>query len=67
MYENVGIHLRKGHLDVCPPKDIACKNCNYKGHFAKLCKSRNKRPAVNNVNDNNVNTENCRCVPLESS
>ena len=47
--------------------DITCKNCNYKGHFAKLCKSRNKRPTVNTVSDNYVNTENCTYAPLENS
>ena len=44
----------KGNLNLCPAKDITCNNCNYKGHFAKLCKSRNKRPT-----DNYVNTEWC--------
>ena len=48
-------------------KDITCKNCNYKGHFAKLCKSRNKRPTVNTVSDNYVNTENCTYTPPENS
>ena len=59
--------LTKGHLNVCPAKDITCRNCNYKGHFAKLCKSRNKRPTVNTVTDNYVNTENCTFVPPENS
>ena len=54
-----GNSITKRHLNVCPAKDIICKNCNYKGHFAKQCKSRNKRPAVNTVNDNYVKTENC--------
>ena len=57
----------KGHLNVCPAKDITCKNCNYKGHFAKLCKSRNKRPTVNTVLDTFANTENCTYVPPETS
>ena len=57
----------KGHLNVSPAKDITCKNCNYKEHFAKLCKSRNKRLTVNTVNDNYVNTENCTYVSPESS
>ena len=53
-----GNAFTKGHVNVCPAKGITCKNFNYKGHFAKLCKSRNKRPTVNAVNDNYVNTEN---------
>ena len=62
-----GNAFTKGHLNVCPAKDITCKNCNYKGHFAKLCKSRNKRPTVNTVSDNYVNTENCTYAPPENS
>ena len=62
-----GNTFTKGHLNVCPAKDITCKNCNYKGHFAKLCKSRNKRPTVNNVSNNFVNTENCTYTPPENS
>ena len=62
-----GNTFTKGHLNVCPAKDIICKNCNFKGHFAKLCKSRNKRPTVNNVSNNFVNTENCTYTPLENS
>ena len=57
----------KGHLNICPVKDITCKNCNYKGPFAKFCKSRNKRPSVNIVSDNHVITENCIYIPPESS
>ena len=62
-----GNAITKGHLNVCPAKDITCKNCNYKGHFAKLCKSRNKRPTVNTASDNFVNTENCTYAPPENS
>ena len=62
-----GNAFTKVHLNVCPTKDITCKNCNYKGHFAKLCKSRNKRPTVNTVMDNYVNTESCTYVPPENS
>ena len=47
--------------------DITCKNCNYKSHFAKLCKSRNKRPTVNTVNDNYKSIENFTYVSPESS
>ena len=62
-----GNTFTKGHLNVCPAKDITCKSCNYKGHFAKLCKSRNKRPTVNTVSDNYVNNENCTYTPPENS
>ena len=64
---NCGNGFTKGHLNVCPVKDKTCKNCNYKRHFAKLCKSRNKSPTVNTVTDNYVNTENCTFVPPENS
>ena len=62
-----GNTFTKRHLNICPVKDITCKNCNYKGHFAKLCKSRKKRPTVNTVSDNYVNTEHCRYTPPENS
>ena len=62
-----GNAFTKGHLNVCPAKDITCKNCNYKGHFAKLCKSRNKRPTVITVIDNYVNSKKCTYVPSENS
>ena len=62
-----GNPFTKGHLNVCPAKDITCKNCYYKGHFAKLFKSSNKRPTVNTANDNYVITENCTYVSPESS
>ena len=62
-----GNAFTKGHLNVCPAKDITCKKCNSKGHFAKLCKSPKKRPTVNTVSDNYVNTENCTYIPPESS
>ena len=61
-----GNPFKKGHLSLCPAKDNFQK-CNYKGHFSKLCKSRNKRPTVNTVNDNYVNTENFTYVSQESS
>ena len=66
-YMKCGNTFTKGHLNDCPAKDITCKSCNYKGHFAKLCKSRNKRPTVNTVSDNYVNTENCTYAPPENS
>ena len=62
-----GNTITKGHLNVCPAKDITCKNCKYKVNFAKLCKSRNKRPTVNTVLDSYVNNENCAYTPPENS
>ena len=62
-----GNAFTKGLLNFCPAKDITCKNCNYKGHFARLCKSRNKRTIVNTVSDSYVNTENCTYAPPENS
>ena len=62
-----GNPFSKGNLNVCPAKDLTCKNCNYKGNFAKLCKSRNKRPTVNTVSDNFVKTETCTYVPPEKT
>ena len=43
-----------------------CKNCKYKGYFANLCKSKNKRPSINFVNDYNK-TEICKYVLSEDS
>ena len=57
----------KGPLNVYSAKDITCKNCNYKGHFAKFCKSRNKRPTVNTVSDNYKNNDICTYTPPENS
>ena len=56
----------KGHLIVFPARDIYCKFCNCKGHFAKLCKSKNKRPSVNIVSDS-VNSESFKYVSSEDS
>ena len=62
-----GNAFTKGYLNICPAKDNTCKNCNYNEQFAKLCKSRNKRPTVNIVSDNYVNTENCTIAPPKNS
>ena len=59
--------LTKEHLNVCPVKETTCKNYNYKGYFAFLRQSRNKRTSVKTVTDNHVITENCMHVPPESS
>ena len=34
-----GNKLLRGHLNICPVKNEACRICNKIGHFAKLCKS----------------------------
>ena len=52
----------KGHLNMCPAKEIACNNCKYKGLFGRLCKSKGRKPAVNIV-DEAVNTQNCSYSP----
>ena len=33
----------KGHLNVCPAKEIICNICKYKGHFGRLYKSKWRR------------------------
>ena len=52
----------KGHLNVCPAKEIVCNICKYKGHFGRLCKSKGRKPAVNIV-DEAVNSQNCSYSP----
>ena len=61
-----GNPITKGHLNACPAKNIICKNCKYKSYFANLCKSKNKRPSINIVNDY-VNSEICKYVRSEDS
>ena len=56
----------KGHLNVCPAKDITGKKCNYRGRFAEPSKSRNKRPPVKFVNDNLVNNIGRTNIPPEN-
>ena len=53
-----GNAFTKGHLNVCPAKEIVCNICKYKGHFGRLCKSKGRKPAVNTV-DEAVNSQNC--------
>ena len=50
-----GNAFTKGHLNVCPAKEIIC---NYKGHLGRLCKSKGRRPVVNNLEEI-VNNPNC--------
>ena len=35
-----GNRFNHGRLMVCPAKEFFRKNCNYRGQFAKLCKSK---------------------------
>ena len=46
-----GNAFTKGHLNVCPAKEIVCNICKYKGHFGRLCKSKGRKPAVNTVDE----------------
>ena len=48
----------KGHLNVCPAKEIICNVCKYKGHFGRLCKSKGRNSAINFVEET-VNSHNC--------
>ena len=48
-----GNAFTKGHLNLCPAKEIICNISKYKGYFGILCKSKGRRPAVNNVNNRN--------------
>ena len=57
-----GNAFTKGHLNVCPAKEIVCNICKYKGHFGRLCKSKGRKPAVNIV-DEAVNSQNCSYSP----
>ena len=57
-----GNAFAKYHLIVCAAKDIICNNCKYKGPFGRLCKSKGRRPSVNNVEEV-VNNQNCSYSP----
>ena len=57
-----GNAFTKGHLNVCPAKEIICNICKYKGHFGRLCKSKGRKPAVNTVEEV-VNSQNCSYSP----
>ena len=46
-----GNAFTKGHLNVCQAKEIICNICKYKGHFGRLCKSKERKPAVNTVKE----------------
>ena len=52
-----GNAFTKGHSNVCPAKKILCNICKCKGHFGRRCKSKERRPAVNNI-DEIVNSQN---------
>ena len=57
-----GNAFTKGHLNVCLAKEKICNICKYKGHFGRLCKSKGRRPSVNNVEEV-VNNQNCLYSP----
>ena len=58
-----GNAFTKGHLNVFPAKEKICNICKHKGHFARLCKSKGRKPVVNNVE--NVNNPYCSYSPEE--
>ena len=66
MCMNCGNPFTAGYLNFCPAREVNCQICNYEGYFAKLFKSKTKRPSVNIVNDS-VHTENCKYVQSEDS
>lgn len=49
------------HSDVCPAKDVVCYNCNRRGHFSKLCRSkkqsRNLKVRAVEMNESDVKNE----------
>ena len=57
-----GNAFKKGHLNVCPAKEIICNICTNKGHFGRLCNSKGRRPTVINVEEV-VNNQNCSYSP----
>ena len=57
-----GNAFTKGHLNVCPAKEIVCNICKYKGHFGRLCKLKGRKPAVNTVEES-VDSQNCSYSP----
>ena len=57
-----GNAFTKGHLNVCPAKEIVCNICKYKGLFGRQCKSKGRKPTVNTV-DETVNSQNCSYSP----
>ena len=57
-----GNAFTKGHLNVCPAKEIICNICKYKGYFGRLCKSKGRKPAVKTVEEI-VNSQNCSKSP----
>ena len=57
-----GNAFTKGHLNMCPAKEIVCNICKSKEHFRRLCKSKGRKPAVNTV-DETVNSQNCSYSP----
>ena len=57
-----GNAFTKGHLNVCPAKEIVCNICKYKGHFGRLCKSKGRKLAVNTVEET-ANSQNCSHSP----
>ena len=36
--------ITKGHLNVCPAKEIVCNICKYKGHFEDFVNRKEENP-----------------------
>ena len=54
--------VHQGPFECLPAKEKVCNICKYKGHFGGLCKSKGRRPAVNDVEEV-VNNQNCSYSP----
>ena len=52
----------KGHLNVCLAKELICNICKYKGHFGRLCKNKERKPALKTVEEV-LNSQNCSYSP----
>ena len=47
---------------MCPAKELTCNICKYKGHFGRLCKSKERTPTINNVEEV-LSNQNCSYSP----
>ena len=59
-----GNRFSANHKQSCPARNVICRNCNKKGHFAKCCNSKN----VANVEAESDETveENCNFITSDS-
>ncbi len=49
---NCGGPFNPGHQTSCPAKSVQCRNCNKKGHFARVCRS---APLLQRTPNNRLN------------